>query len=99
MEGFEWDSEKEKRNITKHKLGFDTACRLWEEAVLERKDNRRDYGEIRLQALGKIDGRLMVVVFTWRGTARRIISARKANPREKRRYQAEIRRRSEGAAD
>src|SRR5229473_6393295 len=99
MEGFEWDPDKEKENIRKHKVDFETASQIWESFVFEQNDDRRNYGESRLQALGEIDGRLMVVVFTWRGTARRIISARKANPREKSRFEAEIHRRREGAED
>lgn len=99
MDEFEWDPEKEDKNIQKHKIDFSTASRIWEDAALEYDDIRRDYGESRLQALGEVDGRLMVVVFTWRGTARRIISARKANPREKRRFEAEVRRRAERAPD
>jgi hypothetical protein len=59
-------------------------------------DNRRNYSESRIEALGQVQGRLMVVIFTWRGTVRRIISARKANPREQRRFEAQIRRPSEG---
>ncbi len=99
MAEFEWDPVKEEKNINERDLDFTTASRIWEGFVFEQSDDRRDYGESRLQALGEIDGRLMVVVFTWRGTARRIISARKANPREKRRFEAEIHRRREGAKD
>jgi len=93
MDEFEWDPDKERKNILKHKLDFHTASRIWEGVILIQNDVRYDYGESRLQALGEVDGRLMVVVFTWRGTARRIISARKANPREKRRFEAETRKR------
>jgi uncharacterized DUF497 family protein len=96
MADFEWDPEKEKRNIEKHKVDFQTASRIWEGSVLERDDNRRNYSESRIEALGQVQGRLMVVIFTWRGTVRRIISARKANPREQRRFEAQIRRPSEG---
>lgn len=92
---FEWDSDKEKKNIVKHKTNFSTASRIWESFVFIRNDDRHDYGEPRLQASGEVGGRLLVVVFTWRGTARRIISARKANPREKGRFEAETRRRRE----
>ena len=61
MTDFEWDPEKEKRNVEKHKVGFRTACRIWEGIVLERHDNRRNYGETRIEASGEVDGRLMVV--------------------------------------
>jgi uncharacterized protein len=90
MAGFEWDPVKEAENLRKHGTDFLTASRIWHRPVIERTDNRRDYGEARLLAFGKVNGRLMAVLFTWRGANRRIISARKANRREQRRYQAEI---------
>ncbi len=46
------------------------------------QDTRRDYGEARYRLLGVIDGRAYVVVYTVRGSAVRIISARQANPQE-----------------
>ena len=46
------------------------------------QDRRRDYGEDRYRLLGAVDGRTYVVVYTARGSAIRIISARKANPKE-----------------
>jgi uncharacterized DUF497 family protein len=73
MDEFEWDLDKEKKNILKHKLDFSTASPIWGGFVFTQNDYRYDYGESRLQALGEVDGRLMVVVFTWRGTACRII--------------------------
>jgi uncharacterized protein len=64
-----------------------TICNLrW--ALFELVDNRRDYDETRIRCLGEIDGRVYVVVYTWRGENRRIISARKANARETRTYRA-----------
>ncbi|WP_054007245.1 BrnT family toxin [Cypionkella psychrotolerans] len=45
-------------------------------------DDRKDYGEIRLQARGLIDGRLYVIAFTQRGESLRLISLRKASKRE-----------------
>jgi uncharacterized DUF497 family protein len=102
MAGFEWDPNKEERNIRERRIDFTTASRIWDGLVIERIDERRDYGEQRTITIGEIDGRLMVVVSTWRGTARHIISVRKANLREKRRLEAEIRRRrrqAEGGLD
>ncbi|MGH7053041.1 MAG: BrnT family toxin [Stellaceae bacterium] len=90
MQGFEWDSNKEERNIRDRGLDFTIASRIWEGPILERVDARHDYGETRIMAFGKVDGRLMAVLFTWRGSNRRIISARKANRREQRRFEAEI---------
>ena len=91
---FEWDTEKERENILNHKVDFTTASRIWDGTFLEHADQRRDYGEERIEVLGEVNDRLMVVIFTWRGSARRIISARKANPREQRRFKAQIGERS-----
>jgi uncharacterized DUF497 family protein len=55
--------------------------------VLE--DARRDYGEARYQALGEIDGRVYMLVFTPRGGDVHVISLRKANRREIKRYEEE----------
>jgi uncharacterized protein len=49
-------------------------------------DNRHDYGELRTRAVGFLDGRLHVLVFTERGKDIRVISLRKANRAEMRRY-------------
>jgi uncharacterized protein len=83
MAPFEWDSNKEEENIRKHGVDFTIASQLWDRLVFERIDDRRNYGEIRFLAFGEIEGRVLAVVFTWRGVARRLISARKANPSER----------------
>jgi uncharacterized protein len=49
-------------------------------------DERWEYGEVRYRLYGRVDGRLFVVVYTKRDRAVRIISARKANARERRDY-------------
>ena len=54
------------------------------------QDNRADYGEVRMIAVGMLRGRMVVVVYTDRPGARHIISMRKANDREQRRYQKEL---------
>jgi len=50
------------------------------------KDTRKDYGEARYNMLAKVNGRVFHVTFTERGEITWIISARKANKREQRRY-------------
>lgn len=97
MDSFDWDLNKEAQNIRKHRIDFTTASLIWEGPAIERVDDRRDYGETRIVATGEISGRLAVVVYTWRGTVRRIISARKANSREKMRYEAAILKRHRAA--
>ncbi len=61
---FEWDPDKEETNIADRGLEFTTASRIWGGPVLEKIDDRHDYGETRILASGKVDGRLMVVVYT-----------------------------------
>jgi uncharacterized protein len=73
LEGFDWDPDKEERNIRERGIDFTTASQIWDVPVVEWVDDRRDYGETRFIATGAVEGRLMVVVLTWRGTVRRII--------------------------
>jgi uncharacterized protein len=53
---------------------------------MDRRDTRRDYGEMRVIAIGRVAGVTLTVVYTDRDDARRIISARRANRRERRAY-------------
>ena len=99
MDGFEWDLEKEAWNIRERDVDFAMASRIWDGPVIEKIDSRRDYGEVRILAFGKLEGRLMAVLFTWRGENRRIISARKANRREQRRFEAESRNAGDSATN
>jgi uncharacterized protein len=91
VDGFEWDPVKEARNLREREIDFTLASRIWDGPVMEQIDARHDYGEVRILAFGKINDRLMAVLFTWRQSNRRIISARKANRREQRRFEAETR--------
>jgi uncharacterized DUF497 family protein len=83
---FEWDAIKEESNLVKHKVDFRRAIEIFDGDVVEIADIRRDYGEVRIRCLGEIEGRVYVVVYTWRGPNRRIISARKGNEKEARDY-------------
>jgi hypothetical protein len=51
------------------------------------RDDRKDYGEVRFNMLAKVEGRVFHITFTERGPITWIISARKANKREQRRYE------------
>jgi len=86
MEQFEYDLEKDQRNVKERGFGFEIAAGIFENLVLEWPDTRRDYGEDRFIALGIVDNRVLVVVYTWRGNKRRIISARKADRNERETY-------------
>jgi uncharacterized DUF497 family protein len=85
---FEFGPRKNRANIAKHRVDFTMAAQIWDDYVFEREDDRRDYGEKRFIALGAVAGRAMVVVYTWRGSKRRLISARKANHDEQKVYNA-----------
>lgn len=69
---------------------------LFDSDIVEGVDDRFDCGETRIRCLGKIGDRVYVVIYTWRSGNRRIISARKANIREKREYRSGNARRSAG---
>lgn len=78
-----FDDAKDRANQSKHGLSLSEAEKLeWEDALMW-QDTRRDYGEPRMVALGAIGERLYCVVYVDREDARRIISLRKANNKEK----------------
>lgn len=84
---YEWDDAKATSNEAAHGVPFVYAVQVFNDPDrIERIDGRRDYGEERRITYGKIEGRLHVVVYTLRGTALRLISARRANKREQERY-------------
>ncbi|MBV8493806.1 MAG: BrnT family toxin [Alphaproteobacteria bacterium] len=99
MAGFEWDPIKESLNVEKHHIDFTTASQIWNNPIVEKIDSRREYRETRIIAIGEAEETLLVVVYTWREDTRRIISARKANSREKRRFEEEIARRGRALPD
>lgn len=88
---YEWDERKNRANLEKHGLSFDLAVEIFAHPVLVAEDPRlyetAQGIERRLIAIGEIDGMVViVVVFTWRGEKRRIVSARKANRNERKAY-------------
>jgi hypothetical protein len=85
---FEWDLAKSNSCQTSRNFDFAYVISIFEDpTLLVEHDLRWEYGEERFQALGVIDGRVFVVIFTRRLRSIRIISARKANSREVKRYE------------
>lgn len=83
---YEFDPTKDKSNLDKHGLSLAEAESFeWETAVV-REDTRKQYAEKRLDATGYIGERLHVMVYCLRPDAIRVISLRKANTREVKRY-------------
>lgn len=91
---YDWDEDKNVRNIAERKLPFGLCHHLFQGPTLERRDIRKDYGEIRIQAIGAVQGEVLFCVYTDRvtmaGPVRWIISLRKASRRERREYHGKL---------
>ncbi len=79
MPGIVFDLAKSARNATERGFSFERAAEFDWSTALVVEDLRREYGERRFQALGRIEGRCYVMVFTPRGGNVHVISLRKAN--------------------
>jgi len=83
---YEWNDAKRKINLAKHGIDFAAIESFeWETATIF-EDRRKNYDEKRMVAYGYIKGRLVAVVYTEGKDTRRIISLRKTNSREVKRY-------------
>ncbi|HEY2069310.1 MAG TPA: BrnT family toxin [Rhizomicrobium sp.] len=87
-EYFEWNDEKAERNYRKHNVTFVTARDVFDDSnAIDEQDESENYGEERYQAIGRAGGHfLLAVIYTIRNGRIRIISARRATPRERLRY-------------
>ena len=85
---FAWHDDKERANIAKHGLDFRIAARVFLDPLLLEFEDIGDYGENRWNAIGTVEGRVLFVTYTERADHIRIISARGAEPHERRRYHA-----------
>lgn len=80
---FEWDDAKSDACFLRRGFDFAYALRVFlDPHRIVIQDHRWDYGEDRYRVLGMIEERIYVVVYTVRGSAIRIISARKASVKE-----------------
>lgn len=84
----EFDVDKRAKTLTERGLDFARAAEVFLSACITIPDERRNYGEQRLNTVGFLEGRMVVLVWTPRGEVRRIISMRKANDREQNRFGA-----------
>jgi hypothetical protein len=80
---FEWDPAKSAATERSRGIGFNRAAEIFTGRLVEWIDDRHRYGEIRVRAVGASAGELLHVVYTRRGTVIRIISARRANRKER----------------
>ncbi|MCL4460130.1 MAG: BrnT family toxin [Nitrospirae bacterium] len=90
---YEWDETKRQANLEKHGADFLLVKTFDWETAIDVIDDRKDYGESRRVAIGRIDFRLYVLVYTRRLHVCRIISLRKANIRERDYYENEAKTR------
>lgn len=89
--GFGWDARKSKANQANRGFEFEFAARIFEGDVLEKTDDRQDYGEVRVKAIGEVSGRVLAVIYTDRNDMRWIISARPASRKERKLWQTRSR--------
>ncbi len=85
-----FDPAKREWTLRERSLDFEDAAAVFAGPTLEDPDERHDYGELRVVTVGRLRGRMVIVVWTPRGDARHIISMRKANEREKARYRQRL---------
>jgi uncharacterized protein len=84
---FEWDEAKSKQCLRERGFSFAFVIPAFADPKRQvEMDERWPYGEVRYRLYGRMSGRLFVVAYTVRGRIVRIISARKANVRERRRH-------------
>jgi uncharacterized protein len=81
-----YDPSKRKGNKRKHAIDLDECESVFDEPMLTREDTRQAYGEQRLISLGRLKGRIVVLVWTDREDGPRMISCREAEPHEQEAY-------------
>jgi len=85
-----YDQQKRELTLTRRGLDFEDAPKIFEGRTFSLVDDRKDYGEKRTATFGKLNDRMVVVVWTQRDDAHHIISMRKCNEREQRKYRARL---------
>ncbi|MCV3737858.1 BrnT family toxin [Rhizobium sp. TRM96647] len=85
---FEWDERKATANLAKHGVAFVDACAVFHDPfALDVEERSMDHGEVRRRIIGLGGGRFLTVIYTERGDAIRLISARKSTQSERREYE------------
>lgn len=98
IESFEWDPKKDRTNFQKHGITFSEASLIFSGMVFTAKDTRKDYGELRFISIGSIAEVVVIVVaHTNRCGVIRIISARKAKVKERKRYYEHLEKAAKGS--
>ena len=82
-----YDPNKRKKTLEERGLDFDDAIVVFEGEAYTFEDDRKNYGERRMIAVGYLAGRMVIVGYVERDETRHIFSMRKANERETKKYQ------------
>lgn len=85
-----YDPDKRAATLKHRNLDFEDAPKLFAGTHFQMEDDREDYGETRWITVGRLNRAMVVVVWTQRDEARRIISMRKCNAREQERYRVHL---------
>ena len=83
----EFDAAKDAINIAKHGLSLADAAEFDLASAVVVIDDRREYGEVRYRAFGRVNGEARFLAFAIRGPVIRVISYRRAHAKEMRRYE------------
>ena len=84
---FVWDQRKNRSNLARHGIAFEDAAQIFEGPTLEKMDDRFDYGETRVYAIGVVSGIEITLIYTdVSENERRIISAWRAERHERKAY-------------
>ncbi len=83
---FEWDENKQKYNFDKHGIDFIDIIEIFDDPNRIEFENTRN-GEKRFQTIGTVNGVILFLVYTSRGTKKRIISVRRASKNERKAYE------------
>ncbi len=85
-----YDPAKRQATLTDRGIDFEDAALVFAGRTIEDEDTRFAYGERRIQTVGYLHARMVMVVWTKRGDARHVLSMRKCNEREQARYKERL---------
>ena len=84
---YTWRADKNHRNRKRHGIAFEDAVQIFDGPTVEKIDNRFEYGEVRIYAIGVVNGVEITVIYTdTDDETRHLISAWRAEPHERRSY-------------
>jgi uncharacterized protein len=90
FDGCEWDERKSERCLRERDFDFAFASALFENPIYWEQPSKQEHGEPRFEVVGEVQGVMLFVVWTPRGSRRRIISARVASREERDEYRQAI---------